>query len=1303
MLPRRFSLMGELMQNKLKRHGLLSLFVLTLSLSILLGTFAPLWSQSVLPSSPLPPALQGCSVPEDLCKRIKERAKKDVEAETKESEGRNFVITTFKTEHRGWKDKISEKEANNIQRSIADTYEWEFERLSDIRKRDPQVALKKIFENGLWVPSILAVLGIVFAWFRDGIGKAWTTFAQKITDWVYSRFAGTPLFESVALQRYREALVENYQHLKIPFRVNHAPLEMSEIYVPLKVAGTSDSDQVDAFGAIAQHRRLMITGIPGSGKTMLLRHIAFSYGKGRLPGLENRPVPILLELHRLSDPELTEEKLIAAIVEAFKRNRFPKAERFVQESLKQGKLMLLLDGLDEVNSGIRPVLVQHIGDLLRSMDEHQRCRLIVTCRTAVYENEFANETDQTLEVVEFTDQQMRRFLDAWQRVIPAGKSIEQLMQTLRDRPRIMVLARNPLLLTIIAHLYTDPSFEFPRSRTEFYQESTRILLEQWQKDHNKYKGIAKRRILQQLALRQQLASTQQQQDRRSIDYSVVLEQIGQHLPNLDLKDEDKTPLLEELVGRSGLLLKIDGGARYQFAHLTLQEYFAAEALADKPNDLIQYFRQDPTTWREVVKLWCGIAGDSTVLIKEICQQDVILGFECLADAQEVDQQTAESLIEHCKELLGGTGEQDTLTKAFGAVAASDRPRGQAVFQFLQTALDQPTESYRHGEIAQALSFTNRPQAAKVLAIRYDDMSNIVRQSLVRMGDLAVPALAQLAYQGIQFAIDDLYEVGTSDAAEALVPMLWSRRHGKVVMTAAWYLASLLLQSRVEEALKIYDLRRLGDNRIPSDQLPVQDFNYVWEPFQDRPNVAMITIIGRIASVITSGLSNYPVENSLLTFDFRLVVPILAIQRSTILAIQPNTIFIHPLSKWNLEQIDTLLEQRENTDQLNQKIIQLVNTIFAEANQEEGWRFLLNGIPPRLQLDLLRSLVTATRSPTRDDWINLFQSVKYEFKTSRHYRGILLIAALLSFVAGCGLWQTAAKYPIGAVTGVVGFAVVVIGVFWWTLAKGVEDPWEPNLFIKLGVLGVQTYVAELHQLFQNRLIWPGIKVIHEILDEKNTFAVPIVILLAIAFYIALTFNITFPVTFVVAITFSVALSIVIAFFATSLMAFIGNSVSNAALSIFSGVLASTAGFFFNTRAIVFVGTTAPATGALIVAMAACGISIFAGLGLGSWNYFENEQKKGWQKLLPALALPWFCTAPIVVFFAGVALTSLFTPLTFLPVQPWQSAGLLELFIVGASIGLWHRGQKLDAMARNPLQGGLIEETLRVKYGRPRTSR
>jgi len=1241
----------------------LSLFALAISLSLELGAVPALQSQTLSP-----PPQTDCFVPQTLCADIKKLAQDDV---TDDIPRRTpYATDVFKERHPDWKMNPAKAKLE-----IGRTYDREYSQQEKEKKQSLTSAWEKWLENGLLVPLLGVIVLAVAAWFRDAIGKAWMRLVKAIDDWMYKRFAGTPLFEGLALQRYREALVENYQHLKIPFRVNQKPLEMGEIYVPLKVIGSSDSDQVDAYGTIARHRRLMIKGIPGSGKTMLLRHIAFSYGNGRLPRLENRPVPVLVELHRLNDLDLTEEKLIAAIVEAFKRNRFPDAERFVRHSLKQGKLMLLLDGLDEVNSGVRPVLAQRISDLLQSLDEHQRCRLIVTCRTAVYDNEFSHETDQTLEVVEFTDQQMRRFLGAWKQEIPAGKSIDQLMQTLRDRPQIMLLARNPLLLTIIAHLYTDPAFELPRSRTDFYQVSTRILLEQWQDQLNRYRGGDKRRVLQYLALHQQQASTQQQQDRRSIDYPVVLEKIKQLLPSLNLDPaHDAIPLLDELVERSGLFLKIDGGDRYQFAHLTLQEYFAAVALADKPNDLIQFFQQDPTSWREVVKLWCGIAGDSTNLIMTIYQQDAILGFECLADAQEVHQQTAELIVEHCKELLGTTREQDEIARAFGTVAASNRPRGRAVFQFLIETLETSQNPNYKASVANALSVTNSPKAAQVLASLYLTFlsqgrhlleQSEVRQPLIRMGDLAVPYLHQHSLTGSVPALDDLLAIGTPDAAEAIVSSIWFDQSEEQQFwgRAAIHLAALLPRPEIED--------RLRDYSLSAEQRRLTRLDWIWQPFNEPMHSALPVIAGRIAYLLSQiKLSSIP--KPLPSLDYRLVIPVCGIE---IFDQAPTP------KKWSVTKVDELLTERKPTPQIEQQCLQALDEAFGPAQDSSSiWRILLSGLPPQMQLELVQNTLKGLQQANSDHWLNIFRSVKYEFKASPHYRGVLLISALLSLLAGLGLWHTTSVQPTGTMTGVIAFSAVVISMFWWAVAKGVEEPWEPNLFIKLGPLGLQTYSIELHQLLQNRIVWLGIEAIFKLIRSNGFRAGVSAFLVTVAVAVAVTSTGTG--------TFALALALALAFTGTF-------AVVGAVVGVFAGAdavvgVGAVVGAVVGAYAVVGGSGSIGAFDLLGTgANAALGIGILAGVGIGSWYRFKAEPEKQSLKFLAVLALPWFCTAPIVLVFAGVGLSALSTSVLF------------EFFLVGVGSWLWWRGQKREAMARNPFQGGLIEATLRAKYGRPRT--
>lgn len=63
-------------------------------------------------------------------------------------------------------------------------------------------------------------------------------------------------------------------------------------------------------------------------------------------------------------------------------------------------------------------------------------------------------------------------------------------------------------------------------------------------------------------------------ERRTLELADVLKEIRAVLPDLTLKTEDAQPLLDEIVQRSGLMLAIDGGTRYQFTHLTLQRQCA---------------------------------------------------------------------------------------------------------------------------------------------------------------------------------------------------------------------------------------------------------------------------------------------------------------------------------------------------------------------------------------------------------------------------------------------------------------------------------------------------------------------------------------------------------------------------------------------------------------------------------------------------------------------------------------------------------------------------------------------------------
>lgn len=858
-------------------------------------------------------------------------------------------------------DLYKDNKAGLTAPKIAEIYEEEYSRLKKAKESN---LWERLNPSGGWVVAFVLFVVLLF---RDALAEWTSNVLKAIGSWVYNRFAGTPLFHKISLKRYRQALRDKYRQLHVPFRPDR-PLQMREVYVPLKVAGTNDTEQIDAYEAIAKNRKLMVTGPPGSGKSMLLKHIALSYAEDRLLEAE-KPIAIFLELHRLSDPQ---KPLKQHLVEALARDHFPNAERFVSQGLERGKLMLLLDGLDEVNSRERPRVVLEIRDLLDYLDEH-RCRVIITCRTAIYEGQFDDRVERRLQVVEFNDREIRQFLGAWASSMPANKSIEQLMQTLRDRPRIMALARNPLLLTIIAYLFCDTAFVLPHSRADFYQKATDILLDVWHKEHNHYLARDKRSVLQHLALYFQQNAERQQQDRRSVDHKQTLAQVKEALPDLGLNpDDDAKPLLKEIVERSGLLLEIDRGDRYQFAHLTLQEFFAAAELRGNANELVERFEKDPGAWREAAKLWCGLAEDSTTAIQSIYARDPITAFECLADARKVQQALATEITNYFKERLSVANEDDRLARAFAAVAADRRLRGRAAFQLLKETLAD-NDPARRAAAAKALSLTNLPDAAKVLARNYSEQPEM-REHLVRMGDLAVSVLVGLYAQGLETAMDALLAIGTPDAAKALLPLLWDTDYN-LAARAAWRLAALLPEPNVEEVLRNYP--------IAEEQRRANWIDWIWQPFEEPADSALPVITGRLAYLMTSS----PVAEALAGFeeqpklDPRIVIPLCAIE----------TVREIDLSDYEiLKQALARLEKHQNSLSFSQAQAEFVGEIITRASSR--WCYLLSSLSVDLQNDLLYRLITG-RLPVPYDWIYLFQNqIKYNLKRTWEFWALVAVCA-----------------------------------------------------------------------------------------------------------------------------------------------------------------------------------------------------------------------------------------------------------------------------------------------------------------------
>jgi len=239
-----------------------------------------------------------------------------------------------------------------------------------------------------------------------------------------------------------------------------------------------------------------------------------------------------------------------------------------------------------------------------------------------------------------------------------------------------------------------------------------------------------------------------------------------------------------------------------------------------------------------VKLWCGLASNSSALIEKVHRIHPLAAFECLADAQEVETELADRILDEFTPALADESRQDGVLTAFSAVAADQRPRGRRALSLLAECLSSD-ESVKLRAGADALAATNLLEAAEILGRHYQASSEC-REAPLHMGDLAVSALGRMASDGDAAAMGQLRVIGTPAAAASLASMLWHQDQ-RTARAAAWNLAGLIANPAIESALA-----RIRLDPMYRDAQAFPCYDWVWAPFVEDTGSPLIPIMGRMA-------------------------------------------------------------------------------------------------------------------------------------------------------------------------------------------------------------------------------------------------------------------------------------------------------------------------------------------------------------------------------------------------------------------------------------------------------------------------
>ncbi|MEP6582319.1 HEAT repeat domain-containing protein [Microcoleus vaginatus GB2-A3] len=379
-----------------------------------------------------------------------------------------------------------------------------------------------------------------------------------------------------------------------------------------------------------QSNKFVLRGAPGSGKTTLVSFFAVMLAQdnpekiGLAPGIDCLPILIKIrDFARLSDINLLDyARQFAEKTMSVK----PLPEGFFEYWLADGRAMILLDGLDEVvEESKRYVVVQQIENFL---GQYHQNLAIITSRPAGYKRDFFNTSEfEHYQLQLFDDLKVDEFINRWydSRVRDAAEAQrrkDSIKKALDENDRIKLLARNPLLLTIIALIHRYQAV-LPRARHKLYEKAVETLLKNWDANKNlTEQSVFKcldvddlRRLMEILAywIHTQ-GSTDKPEGGTLIVKEDLLEQLTKNIKTkkqverFQAKEEAKR-FVDFIQQRTGLLNE-QGQDLYAFVHKTFQEYLCAQQIgyqADDEDDfeiVLNHIRKhlhDPH-WREVLLL-----------------------------------------------------------------------------------------------------------------------------------------------------------------------------------------------------------------------------------------------------------------------------------------------------------------------------------------------------------------------------------------------------------------------------------------------------------------------------------------------------------------------------------------------------------------------------------------------------------------------------------------------------------------------------------------------------------------------------
>ncbi|EKS6737844.1 NACHT domain-containing protein [Enterobacter ludwigii] len=406
----------------------------------------------------------------------------------------------------------------------------------------------------------------------SGAGEAVKVMTEKLlsSSWLRGTEESIGIVEQLDHPEIRSKYIEKHVSNALRMRTLHQrehDILLDEIYFPLTITNIANDDNITINDdCIISHSRIVnIIGIAGQGKSTILRKLFQNEINSG-----NR-IPFFLELRRIEKGTILEFFKLTIESLGIDINR---KENHVELLLQSGKIVLMLDGFDEVKASSRLEVLSQIKEL----NVRYNCPVIVTSRP---ETEICRETSiSNLMVKELDEASQLGIL----KVLSNETEYNEISSVISDNAQLKETLKTPILINLlyVCYPYWD---ELPSNVVEFYNK---LYITLYLK-HDRMKSWARERKSSlntddSLWCFSALCYFSMKDEVFEFDTKTLTKYARKALNAARIDTRECECFVDDIINIT-CLIQQDGLDRFVYLHKSVQEYHAAYTISNLPKEI----------------------------------------------------------------------------------------------------------------------------------------------------------------------------------------------------------------------------------------------------------------------------------------------------------------------------------------------------------------------------------------------------------------------------------------------------------------------------------------------------------------------------------------------------------------------------------------------------------------------------------------------------------------------------------------------------------------------------------------------